>query len=99
MSQNSIQPNITGLEFYRDAFFELSTCRSNGPIPFTAIAEYCRIFNVANTVEELDEFIYVIRCMDDSFLRKEKEKAKKGTQQNGGTNSNSTNNSQSGRKR
>lgn len=72
-----MEPCIEGLEFYRDAFFELSTCRaSSGPIPFTAISEYCRIFNIVNSPEELDEFIYVIRKMDDVYLKNEREKAK-----------------------
>ena len=36
-----------------------------GPIPFTAIAEYARIFNV----EDFDEFLYIIRVMDNQFVK------------------------------
>jgi len=35
------------------------------PIPFTAICEYGRIYNVC----DLTEFIYYIREMDDEYLR------------------------------
>lgn len=35
------------------------------PIPFTAIVEYSRIYETG----DLDEFVYLIRMMDDAFLR------------------------------
>ncbi len=63
------EPNLDGLDFYVDAFRELSTCRPGGmgllPIPFTAIVEYSRIYEI----EDCDEFAYVIRAMDDTFMR------------------------------
>lgn len=36
-----------------------------GQIPFTAIAEYAKIYEV----NDLDDFIYFIRIMDNTFLR------------------------------
>lgn len=50
---------------------------SIGPIPFTAIIEYYRIyFNYAD-MDELDEFIYLIRRMDDTYLELVNAKSKK----------------------
>lgn len=63
------EPPTDGLDFYVDAFRELSTCRPGGmgllPIPFTAIVEYSRIYEL----EDLEEFAYVIRSMDDTFIK------------------------------
>ena len=38
---------------------------SIGNIPFTAIAEYAKIYEV----EDFDEFLHLIRVMDNKFLR------------------------------
>lgn len=35
-----------------------------GPIPFTAIAEYSKLFDV----EDFEEFHYLMRVMDHKFL-------------------------------
>lgn len=37
---------------------------SIGPIPFTAIVEYCKIYEV----QDVEEFIYIIRVMDNKFI-------------------------------
>ena len=70
------EPIVDGLEFYLDAFRELSSCRPGGldlqPIPFTAIAEYSRIYDIGG----LDEFSSVIRKMDDAVLSFERESRK-----------------------
>lgn len=62
-------PSVEFLGFYINAFTELSTCRSSGMgignIPFTAIAEYARIYSVDN----FDDFLYFMRVMDNEFLR------------------------------
>ena len=62
-------PNVDFLEFYIEAFFELGTCRvssmSIGQIPFTAIAEYANIYDV----DDFDEFLYVMRVMDNAIIR------------------------------
>lgn len=64
-----IEPdNTEAYQFYIDAFTELSSCRSIGmalgPIPFTAIMEYSRIFEV----EDAEEFLYFIRRMDNIYV-------------------------------
>ncbi len=80
-------PDIGPFEFYIDAFRELSTTRPSsfgvGPIPFTAIVEYARIYEV----EDFDDFIYFIRLMDNEILRLENERNKKQANTNGNTNS------------
>jgi hypothetical protein len=64
-----LEPNIGGFEFYFDAFRELSTCRPSGldlaAIPFTAIVDYSRIYELG----DFEDFIYIIRAMDNEFLR------------------------------
>jgi hypothetical protein len=61
---------------YLDAFSELSSCRQSamslGPIPFTAIVEYSRLFDVG----DFEDFHYVIRLMDNKLLSLEAEKSK-----------------------
>lgn len=62
------EPNIEGLEFYLDAFREVSSCRPVGmalaPIPFTAIVEYSRLYEI----DEPEEFAYLMRRMDNCLL-------------------------------
>lgn len=62
------KPDIEFLSFYLNAFSELGTCRHNGMavgnIPFTAIAEYAKIYNVEN----FEELLYIIRVMDNKYL-------------------------------
>lgn len=91
------EPEIEGFEFYVDAFRELSTSRPTGldlgAIPFTAIAEYSRIYEL----RDFDEFAYVIRSMDRVFLsmNQVKKKANPGTKkegENAARKSNSNNN-------
>lgn len=64
-------PKIDGFEFYWEAWQELGTCRPVGfgsaPIPFTSIVEYSKIYEV----EDFEEFLYIIRAMDNEFLRLE----------------------------
>lgn len=76
--------------FYLNAFRELSTCRNSGfgpgPIPFTAIEAYARVFEV----EDFFEFLGIIRQMDYCYLElKQQEKSKS----NGNTNKNNKSNS------
>lgn len=71
------EPNIEGFEFYIDAFRELSTSRPVGmeisAIPFTAISEYFKIYEL----QDFDEFLYIIRLMDRTFLDLNEEVNKK----------------------
>ncbi len=63
------EPYVDGLEFYLDAFRELCTSRpvSNDlqAIPFTAIAEYFKIYEL----QDFDEFAYIMRLMDTTYLQ------------------------------
>jgi hypothetical protein len=54
----------------------LETCRPNfalSPIPFTAIAEFSNLLKI----DDFEEFLYIIRCMDRAYLEV------KGKKQNG----------------
>lgn len=68
LEDRDLMPNIKGLEFYMSSFQELGTSRQIsmgvGPIPFTAIVEYSKIYDVG----EFEEFLYVIRKMDETYL-------------------------------
>jgi hypothetical protein len=68
IKDHDAEPGIFGMDFYFDAFRELSTSRPVGMeiqhIPFTAIAEYFRIYEL----QDFDEFLYIIRCMDNTLL-------------------------------
>ena len=70
-------PNVDHFSFYIDAFRELNSCRDYGmglgPIPFTAIAEYAKIYEV----EDFDEFLYLIRVMDNQFIKSQNARASK----------------------
>lgn len=61
------EPFIGPFSYYVECFFELNTCRNGislSPIPFTAIAEYAKIFRI----EDFDEFLYYMRQLDNVFL-------------------------------
>jgi hypothetical protein len=64
------QPEFpVGLEWVAAAFEELSTSRpmtmgGPGPIPFTAVAEYARWYEVA----DFDEFLMFVRALDAAYL-------------------------------
>lgn len=77
------EPDIQYFAWYVEAFRELSTTRQvgfgSGPIPFTAIAEYSRLYDV----EDFEEFLYLIRVMDYKFLELEAKKQKAQTRDNG----------------
>lgn len=61
---------MAGLEFVMRAFYDLSTDRqigmAPGPIPFSSIARYGELFEMATG--ELMEFKYMIVRMDDAYL-------------------------------
>lgn len=65
------EPDVSGLSFYIDAFREISTSRPVGleiqAIPFTAIAEYFRIYEIAD-FDDFNDFAYIIRLMDNTFM-------------------------------
>jgi hypothetical protein len=63
-----VQPEIGPFVFYWDSFIELGSCRSLGmsvgPIPFSVIREYATIYDV----EDFEEFLWIIRKMDSTYL-------------------------------
>ncbi len=60
-----------GLEFYFNAFKELSTCRvstfSLGCITYFMCCEYCDRNNV--TGDQREDFIVIIQAMDDAYMK------------------------------
>ena len=76
----NMQPNVEPYAFYRDAFIELCTCKeaNESSIPFTSIVEY---FNIYGEHEDFEDFIYVIRSMDNAMIEAsaKKKEAKNGT--------------------
>lgn len=76
------KPEVDAFKFYIDAFTELGTCRSvgmgEGPIPFTSIAEYAKIYKIEQG-EEFFEFLYFIRAMDSEYLKVRTKDAKDST--------------------
>lgn len=82
-----LEPNIAGFEYYLEAFKELNSTRpigmSVGPIPFTAILEYFKVY----PCDDFEEFNYIIRRMDEAYLNRQTPKPK--TEGNNGTNKNS----------
>lgn len=72
-----------GLEWVYQAFGKLTTCRqlgmgSPGPIPWTAMNDFC----IANGVTEDDqeEFEYLIEKMDDAYIKHALDKQEKKSQ-------------------
>ena len=62
-----LEPELGPFSWYVDCFREIETCRdgmSGGPIPFTAIVEYCKLYDI----DEVEEFMYLIRQMDNTLL-------------------------------
>ena len=78
LKPEDMEPDIGVLSFYVDVFRELSTCRQSGmgvgPIPFTAVVEYFRLFD---TGMSLDDFLFIIRVMDNAYLDFEDKKLSK----------------------
>lgn len=68
--QNS--PSLeSGMELYYQAFLDLNSCRQvgmgEGPIPWTAIAYYCRFFEMDE--ETTDDVMYMVRGLDNEYLK------------------------------
>lgn len=66
-----------GLELFYEAFHELSSCRQIGlglgPIPYTAIVEYCD-----RNEMDVDHTVEIIRRMDGALLDHCRESSKSG---------------------
>jgi hypothetical protein len=72
---------LLGLEFYYNAFQDLSSCRSVGmglgPIPWTAMNDYCRSYGIRG--EQREDFFHHVSALDDKYreyVNKEAEKNK-----------------------
>lgn len=68
-----------GLEFYWEAFMDLTTCRGgmgDGPIPWIHVATYAQIHDL--DTEEFEDLWFYITQMDETWLefqdRKRKQK-------------------------
>jgi hypothetical protein len=53
-----------------EAFFELSTCRSDGVIPWTALHHYATVNGFADTHADFQRFVWLIRAMDKVYIEK-----------------------------
>lgn len=96
MSQGKLNeeiPNILGLDYFAKCFFELNTCRNNGPIPFTSIVEFANIKDIEE-VMPFNDFLYVMRQMDGVYLDHLESERKKQSKQNNAKVGNGNSNSQ-----
>ncbi len=77
-NEEDLETDISGFDFYFSAFRDLSSCRQSGmaltQIPFTAIIEYAKIYDVG----DFDDFKELIQRMDLTFLEINEEKSKAG---------------------
>jgi hypothetical protein len=64
-----------GSDFYLSAYLELSSCRTDGPIPWTAIADYCIAHHLDDDM--VSEMMFIVRTVDGemSELRAAKREA------------------------
>lgn len=72
-------PVVTlGLQLYWVAFMELNSCRGigmgPGPIPWTAIREYCLEFRLDE--DQAEDMFFIIRQLDNSYLLHNEKKSK-----------------------
>lgn len=61
-------------------FWRLSTCRgigfgSLGPIPWTAVDEYARVYGFAENEIDYDDFVFIIGALDEVFLEVSRKQA------------------------
>jgi hypothetical protein len=67
-----------GLELFYGAFFDLASCRTSGmgegPIPWSAIRDYCVTFEIEG--EQREDMFYHVRALDVAYLERQAEKHK-----------------------
>lgn len=72
-----------GLDFFYEAFLELNSCRflgmSEGPIPWTALNTYCEVYEI--TDEQKLDFFYLLRAIDNEYLKYQSDKQEKKNRQ------------------
>lgn len=74
LQEKHLEPKLDELKYYILAFFEIGSCRTdNGPIPFTAVVQYAQIYNQY----DFDDFLYIIRVLDERYLSNLKTKMEK----------------------
>jgi hypothetical protein len=68
---------LLGLDLFYVAFLDLYSCRSvgfgEGPIPWTAISEYCDRSEVHG--EQREDMFYFVRALDNEYLKFKNAKA------------------------
>lgn len=66
---------LVGLELFYEAFYDLTSCRGgmgDGPIPWTAIEEYCNQTGIYD--EQRERMHEYMRGMDNAFLEHHRKK-------------------------
>lgn len=84
-------PDVQVFEWYIDAYKELCTCKRDdaSAIPFTSIVEYFKIYGEG----DFDEFLYIMRRMDNTLIESIKNKSKQKSQGKNDGGSSTANNS------
>jgi len=69
-------PDTSAFIYYIDAFKELISCKTSetASIPFTSIVEYFKIYGAEDS---FDDFLYIMRQMDMTYIQFENERIKK----------------------
>jgi hypothetical protein len=57
-----------------EAFFELSTCRADGVIPWTALHAYANACGFNDSPADFQRFTWLMRAMDKVYIEKKAEK-------------------------
>lgn len=77
VKDHELEPDLGPFVIYLEAFYELSSCRNTGlgmgPIPFTSIVQYFKIYRIGS----FEEFLYLMRRMDIELLKLDREKSEK----------------------
>ena len=59
-----------GLELFYQGFLDLSSCRALGqvcgPIPMTAILEYCLVHEIEG--DQREDFVWILQRLDNKYL-------------------------------
>jgi hypothetical protein len=65
---------LPGLQLFFQAFLDLDTERTEGPIPFTSIAAYSQFFDFEE--DQAEDLFYIVRKLDGLILKRRAEKRK-----------------------
>jgi len=67
LKEEDKEPFLGPFSWYLECFSDLSTCRSTmslSPIPFTAIIEYVKLYDI----EDTEDFISIVRLLDSVYI-------------------------------